>query len=103
MKKGREEMKREKKQKFEVNDILEITWIDSHHDGSGWASEENIEEFINSNSDFVINTIGYYLHENNGYLYLTQSYDSQEKTRRMGLVAITKGTILKINPIKRKK
>jgi len=88
------------REKYKINDILEILWIDTHSSPTGWLDEEDIDDLVERINNHTMHTIGYFLRENKSYIYVLQTYDMQESRRVDGIIAITKGTIKKINKIK---
>lgn len=65
--------------KFNKYDIIEITWIDSHS-GGGWHTAKGQKDFIeDAKTSFTIRTVGYYWHEDNDFIRVSQGYDQQSK------------------------
>lgn len=100
-----------KARNFKLNkyDILEITWLDSHS-GGGWQSPSEVKEWIkNAEKDFIIKTVGYFIHEDKDFLRVAQSHDSQgQREDRQGdnldeLFAIAKNCIVICRRINKQK
>ena len=85
--------------KFKPKDILEILWIDSHHQ-LGWLTYNEIQEFLDSENDFLMHTIGYFLSISKAFIYVIQTYDSQKEACYDSIIAIPNASILKINKLK---
>ena len=88
------------REKYKPNDILEIIWIDTHSAPTGWMDEEEVNDMIEQINNHIMHTVGYFLRETKDFLYVLQTYDRQESRRVDGIIAITKGTIKKINKLR---
>ncbi len=99
-------MKREKN-KYKKYDILEIVWLDSHG-GGGWKTPSEVEKWIErAKTNFIIKSVGYFIHEDNDFLRIAQSYDNQildpegqGDNNIDGMFAIAKTAIKSIKKIK---
>lgn len=68
---------KQEKNKYQKYDILEIVWLDSHS-GGGWKTPEEVKQWIEkAKTSFTIKSIGYFIHEDNDFLRIAQSYDNQ--------------------------
>ena len=87
-------------------DIIEVTWLDSHSKG-GWNDEYDIKKWIDgANQSFLIETIGYFFHQDENFLRVAQCHDYQGyneggKDNLDNLYAIEKACIKEIKIIKR--
>jgi len=103
--------KMKKNRKYELYDILEITWIDSHSGGEGWKLPSEVDDWIKrAKNEFTVKTVGYFFHEDEDFIRLCQSYDGQSKNlygpgkdNLDGLSGIAKSCIKEIRVIKGKK
>jgi hypothetical protein len=88
-------------EEYKLNDVLEILWIDTHSSRVGWMDEDEVEDMIETINNHIMHTVGYFIRENESYIYIVQTYDLQEARRVDGVIGITKGTIKKINVLKK--
>lgn len=95
------------KNQYKKYDILEIVWLDSHS-GGGWKTPVEVKKWIEiAEANFTIKSIGYFIHEDNNFLRIAQSYDNQildpegqGDNNVDGVFAIAKTAIKSIKKIK---
>ena len=93
--------------KYKKYDILEISWLDSHS-RSGWTDPREVKAWIErANNNFIVKTIGYFFHEDDKFLRVCQSHDSQGQDKdgsgddnKDALFAIAKSCIQDIKVLK---
>jgi len=88
-------------EEYKLNDVLEILWIDTHSSRVGWMDEDEVKDMIETINNHIMHTVGYFIQENESYIYIVQTYDLQEARRVDAVIGITKGTIKKINILKK--
>ena len=72
-------MAKRKPKPYKLNDIVEVRWLDSHH-FNGWRTSQELERwFDEGRTQFLISTVGYFIHENDDFFYLAMSHDQQHQ------------------------
>jgi len=60
---------------YNKKDILEVIWRDAFST-TGWVSADEVEGLKNSDG-LLMHTVGYYIGENDKYIFVVQTYDMQ--------------------------
>lgn len=85
----------EEKSQYQLNDILEIIWMDAHA-ASGWTDEDQLQHLMDNENLLRMHTIGYFLYEDALYIFIAQTRDEKAVASRGSVMLVPKGTIQKI-------
>jgi hypothetical protein len=91
---------------YNLYDVLEIEWLDSYSD-SGWKTQSEFEKWYSGGAiSFIIQTVGFFLREDNDFVMLAMGHDNQSKGETGkdcvdNVFAIGKKSIRKIKVIRK--
>jgi hypothetical protein len=86
------------KMEYIKNDILEIIWRDAYS-ATGWTDEGQLQHLINNENLLLMHTIGYFVYEDDLYIFIAQSLDAKPEPSRGNVFLILKGSIVKISKL----
>lgn len=71
------------KNKFKQFEPLKVTWIDAHTVKNEWSSFEEIKE--STDAPYIIKSIGFFYYQNQDYLVIMQSIDTNSQDAVSGI------------------
>jgi len=84
--------------KYSKNDIIEIIWRDAYS-ATGWTDEGQLQHLIDNENLLLMHTIGYFVYEDDSYIFIAQSLDAKPEPSRGNVFLILKGSIVKIGKL----